>query len=399
MQFHLTLGLGVALGAASLSAFAADPPKLPQPYHTPSAANAPKVIPQPSGVALKVPAGFTASEFASGFAKPRYLLEGPAGEILLSDSVKNGTVFVLSDSNHDGRISDDEKSALVSGLDRPFGLAFWKSYLYIAEATSVKRYPYDSAKRTVGPAEEIIPLKGEDQGHWTRTILFNAKGDKLYLGIGSRSNIAPGDPEYRAAVLRYNPDGSGREVVAGGIRNPVGLALSPESGELWATVQERDGLGDDLVPDFFTQVKEGAYYGWPYAYIGPNEEPRNKGQRPDLVAKTIVPDVILTPSHVAAMDVRFYTGKQFPARYRNGAFIALRGSSNRAQRTGYSLVFIPFKKGKPSGPQEDFLTGFMLNPAEKEVWGRPVGVLARKDGSLLFTEDAGNRLYLVTYKR
>ncbi len=160
-------------------------------------------------------------------------------------------------------------------------------------------------------------------------------------------------------------------VVGGGIRNPVGLAWNPEDRRLWATVQERDGLGDDLVPDFFTSVREGAYYGWPYAYIGPHEEPRNKGQRPDLVAKTIVPDVLLTPSHVAAMDVRFYTGRQFPARYRNGAFIAFRGSSNRAERTGYSVVFIPFKNGKPAGPQEDFLTGFMLDPNNKEVWAGP----------------------------
>ena len=399
MQFHLTLGLGVALGATSLSAFAADPPKLPPPYQTPSASNGPKVIPQPDGVALKVPSGFTASEFASGFAKPRYLLEGPSGEVLLSDSVKNGSVFALSDRNHDGRIGDDEKTTLVSGLDRPFGLALWRNYLYIAEATSIKRYPYDSAKLALGPAEEIIPLKGEDQGHWTRTLLFNAKGDKLYLGIGSRSNITPGDPEYRAAVLRYNPDGTGREVVASGIRNPVGLALSPENGQLWASVQERDGLGDDLVPDYFTSIQEGAFYGWPYAYIGPNEEPRNKGQRPDLVARTRIPDVVLQPSHVAAMDARFYSGKQFPARYRNGAFIALRGSSNRAQRTGYSVVFIPFKNGKPSGPQEDFLTGFMLDPASKEVWGRPVGLLARRDGSLLVSEDAGNKLYLIRYGR
>jgi glucose/arabinose dehydrogenase len=394
MQFRLLLGLAVALSPA---AFSADPPKLPAPYATPSASNGPKVIPQPGGVGLKLPQGFQASEFGSGFAKPRYLVEGPSGEVLLSDSVKNGVVFLLVDRNNDGRIADDEKSKLLEGLDRPFGMAWWKNYLYVAEATSVKRYPYDAKKMSAGPAEEIIPLKGEDQGHWTRTIVFDAKGEKLYLGIGSRSNISPGDPEYRAAVLRYNPDGSNREIVAGGIRNPVGLAWSPENRQLWATVQERDGLGDDLVPDFFTSVKQGAYYGWPYAYIGPNEEPRNKGQRPDLVAKTVVPDVLLEPSHVAAMDVRFYTGKQFPSKYRNGAFIALRGSSNRAKRTGYSVVFIPFKGGKPSGPQEDFLTGFMLDPDNKEVWGRPVGLLVRKDGSLLMSEDGGNKLYLVRY--
>jgi glucose/arabinose dehydrogenase len=394
MLFRLLVGLAAAF---TPGVFAADAPKLPPPYHTPSASNAPKIVRQPDGVALKVPAGFTVSEFASGFAKPRYLAEGATGEILLSDSVKDGAVYVLTDANRDGKIDAGEKKQLIGGLDRPYGMAFWKNYLYVAEATSVKRYPYDSAKRTAGPAEEIIPLKDEGQGHWTRTILFDAKGEKLYLGIGSRSNISPGDPEHRAAILRYNPDGANREVIASGVRNPIGLAWNPQSKQLWATVQERDGLGDDLVPDYFTAIRPGAFYGWPYAYIGQNEEPRNKGQRPDLVAKTIVPDLLLEPSHIAAMDARFYTGSQFPNHYRNGAFIALRGSSNRAQRVGYSIVFIPFHNGKPSGPQEDFLTGFMLDPNSKEVWGRPVGLLVRKDGSLLMSEDAGNKLYLVRY--
>jgi glucose/arabinose dehydrogenase len=344
-----------------------------------------------------VPAGFQAAEFASGFAKPRYLVEGPSGEILLSDSVKNGAVYALSDRNNDHKIDDSEKKKLIEGLDRPFGMAFWKNYLYVAEATSVKRYVYDTKTLSVGPGEEIVPLAGEGQGHWTRTILFTPKGDKFYLGIGSRSNVDPGDPEYRAAILRYNPDGSGREVIASGIRNPVGLAFEPSKGRLWSTVQERDGIGDDLVPDFLIEVRQGGYYGWPYAYIGPNEEPRNKGQRPDLVAKTLVPDVILQPAHVAVMDLRFYTGKQFPARYRGGAIMAFRGSSNRAERVGYSLVFIPFRNGRPAGPQEDLVTGFMTDPNIKEVWGRPVGLHQMKDGSLLFSEDGGNKIYRVSY--
>lgn len=387
----------VLLGCVGVLAWSAEPPKLPEPFHTPSASNAPKVVEQPGGVGLRVPGGFQVREFASGFAKPRYVLEGPGGELLLTDSVKNGVVWALVDRNKDNRIGDDEKSKLIEGLDRPFGMAFWKTWLYVAEASSIKRYPYDPKATKAGPGEEIISLKGEDQGHWTRTIVFDPKNEKLYLGIGSRSNISPGDPEYRAAVLRYNPDGTGREVIAGGVRNPVGLAWQPESKRLWATVQERDGLGDDLVPDYFTEIQQGAYYGWPYAYIGPNEEPRNKGQRPDLVAKTVVPDVILEPSHIAAMDVRFYTGKSFPEKYRNGAFIALRGSSNRAQRVGYSVIFIPFRGGKPSGPQEDFLTGFMIDPDSKEVWGRPVGLAVRKDGSMVLSEDGGNKLYLVRY--
>lgn len=396
MYFRLLLGLATLLMPV---AFAGDPPKLPPPYATPSASNAPKIIPQPSGVALRVPAGFTVSEFATGFAKPRYMVEGPKGEVLLSDSVKEGAVYVLADANSDGRIGEDEKKKLIGGLDRPFGMAFHGKYLYVADAGHIRRYAYDPAKREAGPEEMIVDLHEETQGHWTRTILFDPEGRKLYLGIGSRSNITPGDPEYRAAVLRFNPDGSGREVVASGVRNPIGMDWNPESRKLWAAVQERDGLGDDLAPDFFTSIQEGAYYGWPYAYNGPNEEPRNKGQRPDLVARTVVPDVLLEPSHVAAMDARFYRGRQFPAKYRNGAFIALRGSSNRAKRTGYSIVFIPFKGGKPSGPQEDFLTGFMLDPDNKEVWGRPVGLLERKDGSLLMSEDGGNKVYWIRYRR
>ncbi len=175
------------------------------------------------------------------------------------------------------------------------------------------------------------------------------------------------------------------------------MAWAPGTNTLWAAVQERDGLGDDLVPDFFTSIKEGGYYGWPYAYVGPNEEPRNKGQRPDLVAKTLVPDILL-PSHVAVMDSRFYTAKQFPAKYRGGAFLAYRGSSNRADRVGYSIVFVPFKNGKPTGPVEDFLTGFMTDPKSKEVWGRPVGLLVMNDGSLLLSEDGGNKLWKIAYK-
>lgn len=396
MYFRLFLGLATLLMPVAL---AGDPPKLAPPYATPSASNAPKIIPQPSGVALRVPPGFTVSEFAAGFAKPRYMVEGPKGEVLLSDSVKEGAVYVLADANGDGRIGDDEKKKLIGGLDRPFGMAFHGEYLYVADAGHIRRYAYDPAKREAGPEEMIVDLHEETQGHWTRTILFDPEGRKLYLGIGSRSNITPGDPEYRAAVLRFNPDGSGREVVASGVRNPIGMDWNPESRKLWAAVQERDGLGDDLVPDFFTSIQEGAYYGWPYAYIGPNEEPRNKGQRPDLVARTVVPDVLLEPSHVAAMDARFYRGRQFPAKYRNGAFIALRGSSNRARRTGYSIVFIPFRGGKPAGPQEDFLTGFMLDPDNKDVWGRPVGLLERKDGSLLMSEDGGNKVYWIRYRR
>lgn len=393
MPRHL-LGYFAALGLAAFG----QQPQLPAPYHTPSASNAPKVIERPDGARLQVPAGFNVEEFASGFERPRYMIYGRAGEILLSDSPKGGSVYALADRNKDYKIDDSEKTKLITGLDRPFGLALWKDYLYIAEATAVKRYKYDSKALKLGEGELIVDLKDCATGHWTRTILFDRKGEKFYLGVGSQSNVSTGEAEHRAAITRYNPDGSGREFIATGTRNPIGLDFYPGTDTLWAAIQERDGLGDDLVPDYFTAIKQGGYYGWPYAYIGPNEEPRNKGQRPDLVAKTIVPDVVL-PAHVAVLDSRFYTGSQFPARYKNGAFLALHGSWNRAQRIGYSVIFVPFSGGKPSGKPEDFLTGFMIDPSQKEVWGRPVGLLQLTDGSLLVSDDGGNKLWRITYKK
>lgn len=326
------------------------------------------------------------------------MILGLSGEILLSDSVRQGRVFALVDRNGDNRIGEDEKKEILNGLDRPFGLALWKDYLYVAETTSVKRYKYDPKKLEATQPEEIVPLKEAATGHWTRTILFDRKGEKFYLTVGSRSNVSPGEPEIRAAILRFNPDGTGREFIATGTRNPIGLAWYPGTDTLWAAVQERDGLGDDLVPDYFTAIRPGGFYGWPYAYIGPNEDPRNKGQRPDLVAKTIVPDVVL-PAHVAVLDARFYMGRMFPERYRGGAFLAYHGSWNRSQRIGYSVVFIPFKNGSPAGKPEDFLTGFMLDPSKKEVWGRPVGLLELRDGSLLVSDDGGNRLWRITYSK
>jgi glucose/arabinose dehydrogenase len=388
----------LAAAALGLAAASAQPPKLPPPFHTPSASNPPRVIERPDGSRLQVPGGFDVQEFASGFERPRYMILGPSGEILLSDSARQGRVFALADRNRDNRISDDEKKEILNGLDRPFGLALWKDYLYVAETTSVKRYKYDSKKLEASQPEEIVPLKEAATGHWTRTILFDRKGEKFYLAVGSQSNVSPGEPEIRAAILRFNPDGTGREFVATGTRNPIGLDWYPGTDTLWAAVQERDGLGDDLVPDYFTAVRPGGFYGWPYAYIGPNEDPRNKGQRPDLVAKTIVPDVVL-PAHVAVLDARFYTGRMFPERYRGGAFLAYHGSWNRAQRIGYSVVFIPFKNGRPAGNPEDFLTGFMLDPSKKEVWGRPVGLLELRDGSLLVSDDGGNRLWRITYSK
>ena len=371
---------------------AADSPKfkLPAPFETPSATNAPKVVPQPDGKQLTLPAGFKSEEYAAGFKKPRYMLQASGGAVLVTDAVANGSVIAI--------LADKSKKEIIKGLDRPFGMAVWKDYLYVTEAESIKRYKFNGKTLETGTGEEVVSLKGYSKAHWTRSIQFDKKGEKMYISIGSGSNVDAGDPPDRAAINVYNPDGTGHEILAAGLRNPVSIRFNPANSVLWSTVQERDGLGDDLVPDYFTSIKKGAFYGWPYAYIGKNEEPRRKGESPELVAKTIEPDVIL-PAHSAVMDFIFYTGKQFPAKYKNGAFLAFRGSSNRSKRHGYSIEFIPFKAGTPAGPRESFLTGFMIGEGEREVWGRPVGILQLADGSLLISEDANNKIWHVSYQK
>jgi glucose/arabinose dehydrogenase len=391
---------GLALLAFSGAAFYAADVKLPPPYATPSVTNGPRVIPQPAGAQLHLPAGFSVEVYAENFERPRYMLLGPGGELLLSDAADgpDGTVYLIPLNKRDGYQAHDRKK-LITGLDRPYGLAFWHEYLYVGEPESIKRYKYDAEAMTAGPGEEVISLKGFAHGHWTRSLLFDRAGQKLYVGVGSNSNVSTGEDSRRAAINRYNPDGSGHDTYASGTRNPIGLHWYPGTDTLWAAVQERDALGDDLVPDYFTHIQQGGFYGWPYAYIGPNEDPRNKGQAPDLVQKTIVPDVPLVPSHQAVLDFEFYTAKQFPAEYRDGAFLALHGSWNRSKRVGYAVAFIPFHDGKPSGPQQDFLTGWMVSPDSRDVWGRPVGLLILPDGSMLISDDGGKKLWRVSYKR
>jgi len=392
---------GFALAATLLlsAAFYAADIKLPPPYATPSADNGPHVIPRPAGAQLHVPAGFSVEVYAEGFARPRNMLLGPRGELLLTDSSDSpdGIVYVMTLNKSDGYKPGEHKK-LIAGLDRPYGLALWHEYLYVGEPESVKRYKYDSRTLTVGPGQEVISLKGFNHGHWTRSLLFDRAGQKLYVGVGSASNVSPGGDPRRAAIDRYNPDGSGHEIFASGTRNPIGLHWYPGTDTLWAAVQERDALGDNLVPDYFTHIQQGGFYGWPYAYIGQHEDPRNKGQRPDLVAKTIVPDVVIMPAHQAVLDFEFYTGKQFPAQYRNGAFLAMHGSWNRSKRDGYKIAFVPFHGSKSSGPEQDFLTGWMLSPENRDVWGRPVGLLILPDGSMLISDDGGDKLWRVTYK-
>ena len=377
---------------AAAAALCAQPAsKLPKPFETPSAVNPPRVVARPEGSKLQTPAGFTIEEFASGFRRPRMMLLGPSQEILVTDSTPDGKVYILTNGGKDRKV-------LLEKLDRPYGMAFWKDWLYVAETTALKRYRYDAKGMTAGAGELITDLKDYAKGHWTRSIAFDPKGEKLYLTVGSMSNVDAGEPEIRAAISVMNPDGSGRELFATGTRNPTDIGFYPGTRTLWAAVQERDLLGDDLVPDYFTSVQKGGFYGWPFAYVGPNEDPRHAGKQPELVKKTIVPDVLL-PSHAAVLDFLFYQGRMFPAEYRGGAFLAYHGSWNRSKRVGYSVAFVPFQKGKLSGPPRDFLTGWMTDPESKEVWGRPVGLLEMPDGSLLVSDDGGNKIWRIAYKR
>ena len=326
------------------------------------------------------------------------MIEGSHGEILLSDSgpdlwrpgAARGVVYVFPNAD------PSKRKELITGLDRPYGLALWKNYLYVAEPQAVKRYPYDASAFTVGKGEQVISLAGFDRGHWTRSLLFDRAGDKLYVGVGSQENVDTGEDPRRAAINCYNPDGSGHEIFASGTRNPIGLHWYPNSDTLWAAVQERDDLGDNLVPDYFTHVGKGGFYGWPYSYIGNHPDPRIHPQRPDLTAKAIVPDVVF-PSHVAVLDFTFYTGSEFPQEYRGGAFLAFHGSWNRSRRDGYEVAFVPFKNGQPTGGPQPFVTGWMLSPTSKDVWGRPVAVLQMRDGSLLISDDGGRKIWRVTY--
>ncbi len=369
------------------------PGKLPEPDTASSVRNNPVVLKEkPADASLTVPDGFVVEEYLSGFTRPRFMLDLAGGAFLLAESAADGKGGVLL-------VKDKTKTPLVEGLDRPYGLAVHDKWLYVAEATSVKRYPFDAkAQKVTGAGQEIIPMAGFGSGHWTRTILFDRAGKKLYLTIGSGSNISLGEDPLRAALHRYNPDGTGHETVATGLRNTIGLRWFPGTDDLWAAVQERDGLGDDLVSDYLVKINEGGFYGWPIAYTGPHREPRHEKVDEAMVKKTLYPDVLLG-AHVAVLDILFYTGNQFPAKYRNGLFAAFHGSWNRSKRVGYNISFVPFKDRKPVSGPEPFLTGWMLDPDKREVWGRPVGLLQMADGSMLVSDDGAGKIWRVGYRK
>jgi glucose/arabinose dehydrogenase len=375
------------------AAVIAQQPRLPEPFATPSVRNSARVVPKPDNAQLQVPAGFAVSVYADNLEGPRTMIYAPNGDLFVAQS-RVGSVIILRDTNNDG--NPDTRSVYADGLNGVFGMAFHDGYLYLGRTDSIVRYRYrDGDLKAQGTAEKIVDLP--TGGHSTRNIIFSRDGKKMYVAVGSASNKSDGEDPRRAAVNEYNPDGTGHRVFASGLRNPVALTLQPGTDTIWVSVNERDTLGDDLVPDYITSVKDGGFYGWPYSYIGSHYDPEHQGKRPDLVQRAIVPDVLL-PAHAAAVGLTFYTGTQFPERYRNGAFVGLHGSWNRSRLSGYRVVFVPFQNGKPSGPPEDFLTGWIINDGNPgTTWGRPVSPFVAKDGSLLVSDDAGNKIWRVRY--
>jgi glucose/arabinose dehydrogenase len=368
--------------------------QLPKPYATPSAGNPPSVGAPPAHATLHTPPGFHISLFADKLAEPRAMLLAPNGDVILSEPGE-GKITILRDANHDGVA--EQRFTFASGLNDPYGLAFHGKWLYVGNENAVVRLPYAPGQTASNAKpEQLAPLPSG--GHTTRGVLFNKAGTKMYVSIGSHSNVSSGEPPERAAIVEFNPDGSSKRIFAGGLRNPVGMAWEPVTGALWTVVNERDGLGNELVPDYATAIQPGAFYGWPYSYLGTNEDPRRAGEHPDLVRKTIPPSVPIQ-AHSAPLGIVFYQGTMFPPEYRGRAFVALHGSWNRAKRTGYKVVSIPMRDGKPTGGYDDFVAGWMPSEAERKVWGRPVGLLVLGDGSLLISDDGGGKIWRVTYKK
>ncbi|MGL5131209.1 MAG: PQQ-dependent sugar dehydrogenase, partial [Planktothrix sp.] len=375
--------------------------ELPQPFHSDSASKPPEVIPIPNNPVLNVLPGFKVNIFAENLDNPRWLALTPQGDVLVTETKQN-RIRLLRDTNQDG-VADEIKTFADSknGLNIPFGMAFSPGYFFLGNTDEVRRYSYNNQEQLTGTGEKIAELPGGGYNqHWTRNVIVSPDNQKLYVSIGSKTNVSE-ENLPRASVQVMNLDGSNQQTLASGLRNPVGLDFQPETNEIYTTVNERDGLGDDLVPDYFTRIRSGEFYGWPYSYFTPNNlDPRHvkngESVRPDLVKKTLKPDVLFQ-AHSAALGLQFYDGNTFPEPYKNGAFVAFRGSWNRNAGTGYKLVFIPFNQGRPQGYYQDFLTGFLVNPAIPETWGRPVGLLILPDGSLIFTEESNGRIYRVQY--
>ena len=397
-----------------------------KPGATPSAANRSKVVPRPGDAQIKTMPGFTVSDFATGLEGARVIRIAPNGDVFVSQSMPSGSVTVLRPSK-DGKV--ESKETFVTGLTRAYGIAFYPpgpnpKYVYIGMEGKVVRLPYKNGDmKATGPAEDIVTDLKIGGGHWTRDVSFTPDGKLMYVAVGSGSNIAeemsprPADlkawekaphslgstwgakEDWRANVLTYTPDGKNKQVYAAGIRNCSGLTVQPGTGTVFCATNERDLLGDNTPPDYVTSVKKGGYYGWPWYYIGANEDTRpDGGARPDLKGKAIVPDVLLQP-HSAPLGLSFNPGGMFPAEWKGDAFVAMHGSWNRSLHTGYKIVRLPFKNNKATGEYQDFVLGFTAPSGEENVWGRPVDTQFMHDGSLLFSDDANGVIYRVTYSK
>jgi glucose/arabinose dehydrogenase len=362
------------------------------------------VVEPPDDAHLEAPSGFRIQRFAR-LSGARWLARGPGNEVLCATSGDN-RVVVLVDSDQDG-VAEEQYELLnpSTGTNQPFGMAFHQGWFFLGNTDAVVRFEWSREEdRIVLKLPERIaelPGKGYNQ-HWTRNVVVGPDGGKLYVSVGSETNVDVELPP-RAGLLEMNLDGSDQRVLASGLRNPVGLDFHPTTAQLFTTVNERDGLGDDLVPDYLTSVVDGAFYGWPYAYLSPkNLDPRRvvegRSENPELVARTKTPEVLFQ-AHSAALGLAFARGEMFPKRYRDGAFVAMRGSWNRERGTGYKIAFVPFEDGQPLGYYEDFVRGFLMDPTGPKTWGRPVGALALADGSLLFTEEANGWIYRVSYRQ
>ena len=376
------------------------PQDLPQPYATHSASNGPKLVPRPESAWPKALPGFRVQRYASGLEAPRLIRSAPNGDAFVAMS-RAGRIQLFRGTAQDG--SAATSSVFLAGLQQPFGIAFYPpgpdpQWIYVGNTDAVVRVPYRNGDlQARAKPEHVVDLPGG--GHWTRDIAFSPDGKTMYVAVGSASNVDDPDStpaeKNRADILAFNADGSGQRVFASGIRNAAGIAVQPDSGDVWCSVNERDGLGDNLVPDYITHVRDGGFYGWPWWYIGAHQDPRHAGKHPELKDKTIVPDVLLQP-HNASLELAFYTGTQFPAEYRGDIFAAEHGSWNKAVRAGYEVIRIPLHQTHhASGEYEDFLTGFVLDSGD--VWGRPVGVAVAQDGSLLVTDDGSGSIWRVSY--
>jgi glucose/arabinose dehydrogenase len=379
---------------------------LPKPYATESVDNGADVVRRPSDAWPQAPAGFKVEQFASKLDNPRLLRTAPNGDVFLAES-DAGEIKIFRGLTSDGK--PEQTQVFASGLNKPFGIAFYPpgpnpEWVYVGNTDSVVRFPYHNGDlKARGASQKLADLPGGGRlrggGHWTRDIAFSRDGKKMYVSVGSHSNVDDTDNNsveyHRADILEFNPDGSGERVYASGIRNAVGIAVHPQTGELWASVNERDGLGENLPPDYITHVQDGGFYGWPWYYMGGHVDPRHQDKHPDLRARMLNPDVLLQP-HNASLEMTFYDAKQFPTQYQGDIFAAEHGSWNKSARTGYEVVRVPLQQqGHATGEYEDFLTGFVTK--DGKVWGRPVGVAVAKDGSLLVSDDGSNSIWRVSY--